>query len=229
MKKQSGKALVWIIIVVLIVVGYFMVAGNGSENEITYDVTVTNTSATQPLSPGVYVVHEGEFSLDFEGEMAPGPLEPLAEYGNPGAFAKYVEGMDGVEMVVAIADPILPGESFSFVVNAELDVNEPVYLSGIQMAVASNDGYALLDSLLLDGTERAETTSNFDAGTEENSFPGSGFAGGQPDPARGEENVENGTPTDEVVKAHDQLTTSIMSVTVVPRIEEMEEEMTDEQ
>ena len=42
-------------------------------------------------------------------------------------------------------------------------------------------------------------------GTEKNALPGSGFVGGQLDPVRGEENIDNGMPTDDLVSLHPEL------------------------
>ena len=87
------------------------------------------------------------------------------------------------------------------------------------MPVASNDGYAFVDAVKITddaGNVISSTTNavNHDAGTEQNTEPGSGFEGGQPDPARGKENIENGVPTDEPVATHPQLTSTILQVVI---------------
>jgi len=66
------------------------------------------------------------------------------------------------------------------------------------------------------GTALSSTTDakNYDAGTEENAALGSGFEGGQPDPSRGEENIENGVPTEEPVSMHPQLNETVMQVVI---------------
>jgi hypothetical protein len=176
-----------------------------------YNVRLDNVSEDQPLSPGVYVVHTDEANLNFAGSVAPAPLEPLAEYGSHQAFAEFVAEVPGVLQVVTVDDPIVPGSSAEFVVAGE---GEDLYLSGIQMAVASNDGYTLIDALALNGEGDAAAAANYDAGTEENSELGSGFEGGQPDPEQGEANIDNGTATDphEPVARHDQLTETLLQI-----------------
>jgi len=194
--------------------------GGVEGTEYAFEVTITNVHDSQPLSPGVFVVHTRDLSLNFEGQMAPPALEPLAEYGNNAAFADYVADLDGAIVVYTEDAPILPGMNTT--VPIEIQTSEmPLYLSGVMMAVGSNDGFALLDAVMLvdeDGMELSSTTyaENYDAGTEENQPLGSGFDGGQPDPSRDEENIENGVPTDEMVIVHPQLSEPIMEVVVTP-------------
>lgn len=221
------KAFGWIVaLIIVVLVIWAIVASTGTTPEatqtpgddgMTYDVTVTNTSADQPLSPGVYVVHSHDASLNFEGAVAPAELEPLAEYGSHAAFAALVETLPGVEQVITIDEPVMPGESTMF--SFEAPQGADVHLSGIQMLVGTNDGYTLVDGVELTGEALTVAAQNYDAGTEENETPGGGFDAGQPDPTRGEENVENGTPTDPqaVVTLHDQITETALELSVAVR------------
>ena len=217
----------WVVIALIVVVTLIVVLfSSQSANVITpkqildvgKEVTITleNIDTMQILSPGVYVIHDDSLSLDFEGEMPPSELESLAEYGSNDAFADHVHFMEGAVRVIRVSSPILPGDSASFDVDLA-GLSGPLYLSGIQMAVGSNDGYAFLNKAeILDGSERilefSFLANNFDAGTEENLPLLSGFHGGQPDPAFGELNIENGAPTLDVVMVHDQLTSPILRV-----------------
>jgi hypothetical protein len=183
-----------------------------------FEVMINNVHDMQPLSPGVFVVHTGDLSMNFEGQMAPPGLEPLAEYGSTDALAEYVADLDGAIKVFTIGGPTLPGMDISTTV--EFQTTEmPVYLSGAMMDAATNDGFALLDAVMLvdeNGTALSSTTDtqNYDAGTEENTALGSGFEGGQPDPSRGEENIDNGVPTEEPVSMHPQLNETVMEVVI---------------
>lgn len=168
---------------------------------------VKNISADQPLSPGLAVVHTADFNMNYDGMLAPAELETLAEVGDPTAFKAYVEAQTGVVAVydLGLIEPMTLAE----VVLNEND--SALFVSVIQMAVASNDGYALVDSMPLAAGSDV-MGANWDAGFEENSALGSGFAGGQPDPAEGAANLDNGTATSPQanVMAHDQLTFDIM-------------------
>lgn len=179
-------------------------------------VTLENIDSDQILSPGVYVIHDDSVSLDFRGQMAPEALEPLVEYGDHNAFLDYVRGLDGIIAVYTVNEPIFPGQQTSFEVDLS-GLSGPLYLSGIQMVVGSNDGYALLDDeLILVNGGRARDfialTDNYDAGTEENRELLTGFQGGQPDPAYGELNTRNGVPTQNAVDKHVQLITPVLRV-----------------
>jgi hypothetical protein len=187
-------------------------------------VTVQNVHDSQNLSPGVFVVHKPPASINYFGKLAPPELEPLVEYGNHTEFKEYVEGLDDVLAVYTIDEPILPGENKSFIMDVSTYMPRESYLSGIQMATGSNDGYAMVSNIALfsvgNGPKSSTTNAqNYDAGTEQNKQLLSGFEGGQPDPSQGSENVDNGIPTDpqQPVIIHTQLTKTIMKVTVVPK------------
>ncbi len=180
----------------------------------SYDVTIYNTSTDQPLAPGIYVVHDDRASLNFEGQLSPAAFESLAEVGSPAAAAELVQSLPGVMSVHVMDAPILPGEMTQF----EIMAPHGYLFSGLQMPVATNDGLALIDSITLQGEAVEMYAENYDNGTEENSPLGSGFDGGQPDPSRGAENIDNGVATDpqEVVAPHPQLTTPVLKASVEP-------------
>lgn len=191
--------------------GDSMEDGGEAMEEEGVTVTVTNLSDDMPLSPGLLVVHTGDVSLDFAGSLAPAELEKLAEVGDPAELSTFVKGLEGVVGVYDV-DGLDPGASVDVLVD---ETDETLYVSVISMAVASNDGYALVDMLALKSGEEM-TASNYDAGFEENSDLHSGFDGGQPDPAEGDANLDNGTATDPQaeVAMHDQLTTDLMKAMV---------------
>ena len=176
----------------------------------TADITLDNVHESQPLAPGVVVLHTSDASLNFEGQLAPPGLEQLAEVGNPAVFAEYVSGLEGVVSVITTEAPIMPGTFTT--ITAELP-EEGLLLSVLMMPVGTNDGFALIDAVPIEGVDTV-SASNYDAGTEENSALMSGFDGGQPEPSRGEENLENGNPTEEPVSAHPELTETVLAVSV---------------
>ena len=143
--------------------------------------------------------------MDFEGSLAPAALEPLAEYGSNVQLAEYLRSQEGVEQVITFDEPILPGQSISL----QVAPSSNSLVSVIGMAVGTNDGYALVDSVDPSGTHNAKI---YDAGTEENEGLLCGFDCGQPDPSKGESNIENGNSTSEAVKIHQELTENVMTV-----------------
>ena len=205
-----------VLLVVIVVAGYALYGNNTAVPQTTtYELTISNVSDTQPLSPGVFIVHTKDASLNFEGKLSPKEFEPLAEYGSNEALKTKLASMAGVVKVLPIDAPILPGESKTL----SFEADSGLFLSGIQMAVGSNDGFALIDSVPLSGKGVVLDAQNYDNGTEENQPLGGGFAAGQPDPSRGADNIENGTPTNPqaVVSKHTQLTSPVMEISLTPK------------
>ena len=169
-----------------------------------------------PVSPGVLVLHNNNFSMNFLGAQAPKAYESLAEIGNPSAAINAVKNNSGVDAVFNIP-AIGPGATESITIphsiidNTESRVGAgDINMSYMAMITETNDGVVWLNgSPFYDmengGIQQSSTiTEILDMGTEKNTPIGSGFAGGQPDPTRGTENTNNGTPTNEPVQHHPQ-------------------------
>jgi hypothetical protein len=234
-KGGSRTTFISVVVLLILIAGIILITRNSNTQpqplpgpdttvsdpipEYEYQVTLKNTSSDQTLSPGLYIAHTDDFSLDYEGSLSPSELESLAEYGDYESFGRLLENDETIAPEVleifVIDEPLLPGQStmFTFLMNVE---DAGILFSGIQMAIASNDGYVLIDSLELNGQDIQVEARNFDNGTEENAEIGSGFAGGQPDPTQDEANITNGTPTNpqEPVSLHSQLTEPILQVTL---------------
>ncbi len=195
-------------------------ADEAEVEQSVFNVTINNVSDTQPLAPGIYVIHDDRASLNFAGQLTPAAFEPLAEIGNPTEAAELVRTLPGVAEVIVVEAPIGPGGTYEFQVIAPAGY----LLSGLQMPVGTNDALSLIDSIVLGAETVTVDAANYDNGTEENSPLLSGFEGGQPDPSRGAENIENGTPTDpqEVFARHEQLTETVLQVTVAPSTAEQD-------
>ena len=164
-----------------------------SHHEVTFRVTITNaTDPEQILSPGAWLVHTDPGAFWARDEPASLALERIAEIGSP---AEAVSALGAGEIGPAPAN----GATVVFEVTAE----PGDLLSTAQMLVSTNDGFVGLRSVaLFDGDTPLEQSIDlraYDAGTEENTGIGTGFEGGQPDPARGADNVENGTATSEPI------------------------------
>ena len=194
-----------------------------ADDVVQFKVTVQNVHSTYTLSPGVFVAHKPPASISYVGKLAPSELEPLVEYGNATEFYKYVSELEGVVATYSLDEPLGPGESTSFNIAVPRDKPRETYFSGLQMIVETNDGFALVDNIALftsgNGAKNSTTNAqNYDAGTEENEPASSGFEGGQPDPSKGSENIDNGTPTSpqRPVSHHPQVPKTVMKVIVNP-------------
>ncbi len=136
----------------------------------TYQVTVTNLTYAQPMSPVALVLHN-EGQLWSIGEMASVALENLAESGdNSAVLAESIvlSGQGGAGL-------LLPGMSEMLDVSYTVtDVNNaPMMLSLATMLVNTNDAFTGINALAVNNLAVGEsislTTSSYDSGTEKNS------------------------------------------------------------
>ena len=227
-KNEEGKVLIWIIVIIIIsVIIYFLLPKEQPTEEIVdsrvqifenLSIRLDNLSDVQPLSSGIIIIHNDETEFDFTGTLGPIELRPLAEIGEPEDLARFARAQAGVKHVITI-DGIEPGQSdlrsLPRIVAAEGDIQLTIFT----MAVKSNDGYIFFEDSIqtILGSGTPLFADNHDAGFEENTELASGFAGGQPDPERGEENIDNGerTTPQATVEEHTQLIEPLLRVQLV--------------
>lgn len=136
----------------------------------SYQVTVTNLTYAQPMSPLALVLHN-EGQLWMVGEMASVALENLAESGDNSAVlseAMVLSGQGGAGL-------LMPG--MSEVVDVSYTFTDagdaPMMLSLATMLVNTNDAFTGVNALELNNLSVGEsislTTSSYDSGTEKNS------------------------------------------------------------
>ena len=164
---------------------------------VTFRVTIMNTTdPEQILSPGAWLLHDEPGAFWARDGMASLAIERIAEVGSP---AEAVSALGAGELGAAPA----PGSTIVFEVSAE----PGDLLSTANMLVSTNDGFVGLQSVaLFDGETPLSQTLElraYEAGTEENTGIGTGFDGGQPDPSRGAENLDNGIATSEPIRLLD--------------------------
>jgi hypothetical protein len=130
----------------------------------TYEVTVVNLTAGQPMTPPILINHSSAFWLFKVGEN-PGPfLAELAETGSPAALAGRVDGFGAVKNLVTGSDLITPGNSATFEIT--VDKNFP-YVSFASMFAMTNDAFVAARSVhVSDGM--MVYANVWDAGSEEN-------------------------------------------------------------
>jgi hypothetical protein len=174
----------------------------------TYEITVTNLTTGQPMSPGVFVTHTKQQSLFSAGAAASDGIRLIAENGDPSTAVGAVTGQPGIVDVQSVGAPIHriggPGpNTLTFEITARANANR---FSFAVMLICTNDGFTGLDGVKLPGGFQPATyyAAAYDAGTELNDEasgsivppcfgigPVSGPAGGG---AR--------TPTSDVIAAH---------------------------
>lgn len=198
-----------ILVVALLVVALFP-RPTAAQGAVTFRATITNTTNPEMIiTPGAFVVHTTPDVFWATADTASLALERIAEIGNPG---EAVSSLGATALDAAPAS----GDSVSF----QFTASPGDRLSFAQMLIATNDAFIGLNSLpLWDGGTPVSLTRNlvaYDAGTEANTDLFSGFDGGQPDPARGADNVDNGTATADPIAAHDQLSGTQATISIAP-------------
>jgi len=133
---------------------------------VSYEVTVTNLTNAQPLSPVTVVLHDTG-SLWTIGESASTALETMAEGGDNSELL----ALEIVTASVSGAAPLGSGATETLTVTIEDQTD--AMLSLATMLVNTNDGFTGLSNIDLSGLSVGDTwssyTSVYDAGTEGNS------------------------------------------------------------
>jgi hypothetical protein len=180
-----------------------------------YEVSVTNLSESQPLSPPALVLHRTGYRPWQVGSAASDGLEQLAEGGDPDAWLTEAAADHRVKATVADSAVILPGASSSVMI--EGDFHHDLALSLATMLVNTNDGFTGLNGESLSGLSRhathTVTVGAYDAGTEGNSesavsVPGPAAGGEGYSPARDDRDTVGGHPG--VISADDGLSGSAL-------------------
>lgn len=152
------------------------------------EATGERTGLTSPIAPGVYAVHTGSSVLFAAGQPDRGEgLEMLAEDADPGALRTAVAGKNGVTDTGIFNTPVgasgpgpaFPGDAFVFSLTAvpgdRLSLASMLGQSNDLFFAPAEAGIALFDGL--DNPVSGDLTGMmllWDAGTEENEFPGVG-------------------------------------------------------
>ena len=137
----------------------------------TYEITVTNLTAGQPLTPPVAVTHAEKDQYFSVGSEAPEGIKEIAENGNLApALEAWTNAIMGTETpIVPTGSPaagMFPDTATFTIDSAEGDG----YLSLASMLICTNDGFTGVQSLALPaaGEETSAMASAYDAGTENN-------------------------------------------------------------
>ncbi len=165
------------IILLLAVAGLvtaFAVPAVAAEEELaTYEVTITNLAATQPVSPPVVTTHHPRNGLFAVGHAASSGIEAIAEDGNQSVAFAALTASPHVTDVVDVGMPLTPSGvvvgDFSDTATITISgrVGDDLSLAG--MLICTNDGFSGLDGVDLPRRGAATYyTAAYDAGTELN-------------------------------------------------------------
>ena len=84
---------------------------NNTGTDREFEMTVTNLTYAQPMSPLAMIVHDGSFQGWRIGTPASVPLEQLAEEGSAAEMLAAASANPGVKMAISNEAVIAPGES----------------------------------------------------------------------------------------------------------------------
>lgn len=139
----------------------------------TYEVTIINLAASQPISPPVVVTHSSDASFFRVGSAASAGIVAIAENGDPSVAVADLSGADGITDVVNVGQPLtLAGTTFGDFtdsVTVEISAVRGNVLSLAGMLICTNDGFAGVNGVAL--PRRGSATyyaSGYDAGSEHN-------------------------------------------------------------
>ncbi len=111
-----------------------------------YEITITNLTAGQILTPALAVSHDRHFRLFEAGEPASDTLATLAETGDPQPAATQAMNDTHVFDVQTDTAPILPGQSRSLILSADRFARK---FSVAGMLAATNDGFYAVNAASL--------------------------------------------------------------------------------
>jgi hypothetical protein len=191
--------------------------------DYSYDISVTNLTAGQPISPVATIAHGRTYQLFSLGESASLGLEQMAEGGNNDQLLTEAEEV-GVIATLSGDAPVGPLSQSQFSIDLDgatlaQEGIEDWYLTIAGMLVNTNDAFISVrsDSLanLAVGESLSMTGISYDSGTEANSE----LAGTIPGPADGGSGFEaerddianQVTAHAGVISADDGLTNSVLT------------------
>lgn len=136
----------------------------------TFDVTVSNLTNGQPLSPVAVIAHVDGYNVFTVGTAATAGLEVLAEGGDNSDLITEADGDANVLATGSGAAPIGPAGSETVSVTVlESDVAN-LQISAVAMLVNTNDAITVLNAADVSGLAVGDTWSTrtiaYDAGTE---------------------------------------------------------------
>jgi hypothetical protein len=144
----------------------------------TFEVTFTDLTSGQPLTPAVAATHRGRNELFRVGDRASFGLKEIAENGNNAPMlSRLASDGDVSDSIEAPGGPLVPagtpgdamfGQSTTFTLTTDRGANR---LSLAAMLICTNDGFTGVNSLGLPrrvGESVTVETAAYDAGTEAN-------------------------------------------------------------
>ena len=145
----------------LAISGQAWASGGGAK----YEITVTNLTRAQIISPPVAFTHASGYRLFAPGDEASPGLAGLAEDGLTDGLVAELEETPAVRDIAVGSGPVMPGQSLT------LELRGSPYgsrLSVMGMLVSSNDAFFALQGERLPWYSSSADAAVYDAGSEAN-------------------------------------------------------------
>lgn len=135
----------------------------------SYEVTITNITRGQIISPPIVISHNKDFQLFSLGDSATDELAALAEDGMIGPLSAYLNKLDSVYQysIAGETDVIMPGKSLTLEIKTRKGYD---LLSAAGMLVSTNDAFFAVRGVKARSKgDMAVEARAYDAGSEFNS------------------------------------------------------------
>jgi hypothetical protein len=131
----------------------------------TYEVTITNLTRAQVLTPPVVIAHRSSFELFAVGGLPSAGLAALAKDGVTGDLESELDVDPAVTATSISTVPVLPGQSISLMIQSR---NRDSRLSVVGMLATTNDAIVALRGLHLPWWSHTHDAQVYDAAAEAN-------------------------------------------------------------
>ena len=183
------KAVTFIALLLFVAVGVFADPGENMSGKY-YDITITNATRGQVVTPPVVITHDSGFQLFELGSEVLPELAALAEDGMTAPLTGYLDMQPDVLDYAVGGGVILPGESMTLQFRVKGSFR---YVTVVGMLASTNDAFFAVRGLRVSGKNVGPVEADaYDAGSEANSedcayIPGPPCGnGGSHDPAEAE-------------------------------------------
>lgn len=139
-----------------------LLTGAAAAAQAQWQVTITNATNNQIVSPPIVVSHSASVDIWEVGQPASDALAAVAEDADPVALLDLLGSLAGVNDFAIAGDVLLPGQSVT------LEIASGARLSALGMLVTTNDTFFGLDSAAVRGGSASFYAPAYDAGSERN-------------------------------------------------------------
>ena len=138
-----------------------------AEDGANYEVTITNLTRAQALTPILVASHREGVKIFALGSAASDELSALAEGGDVGPLQTTLEANEHVIETAASGALLMPGESVTVTVSAQYGAKE---ISLASMLIPTNDSFIALNGVIAPKNGKAAVyySPGYDAGSELN-------------------------------------------------------------